>query len=104
MIDHLPECWAGMCECEDNHFYSQSCSYDCICPSLRACEERVLNLNPIAIGVLIAQRARERALDSVREAVEQLPAHGRVAYSLAVSKAKVIEAIDALRTNTSPQQ
>lgn len=37
------------------------------------------------------------ALDAAREAVERLPAHGRVASSLAVSKSKVIEAIDALR-------
>jgi hypothetical protein len=42
------------------------------------------------------------ALNAVREAVVRLPAHGRVAYALAVSKPKVIEAIEALRTNTSP--
>ena len=96
MKDHLPECPA-------NWGVGDMPEGPClICQMLRACEQRVLSLNPIAIGVLIAQRARERALDSVREAVEQLPAHGRVAYSLAVSKAKVIEAIDALRTNTSP--
>lgn len=91
MKDHLPECPAswGVGDMPEG-----PCTF---CEMLRACEQRVLNLNPIAIGVLIAQRSRERALDAVREAVEQLPAHGRVAYSLAVSKAKVIEAIDALR-------
>lgn len=63
---------------------------DCICEDLRACEERILKENFCLLSY-------NHALDSVREAVERLPAHGRVAYSLAVSKAKVIEAIDALR-------
>ena len=95
MIDHLPECWAGMCECEDNHFYSQSCSYDCICPSLRACEERVLNLNSIAIGVLIAQKARERALETAREAVASMVIETVGNSAATVNQA--IAAIDALR-------
>jgi hypothetical protein len=91
-MNHLPEC--PMLDEQWPKHPLEKCPY---CDMISACEQRVLNLNPIAIGVLIAQRSRERALDAVRESVERLPAHGRVAYSLAVSKAKVIEAIDALR-------
>lgn len=99
MNEHLPECWAVMCECEDNHFYSQSCSYDCICPSLRACEERVLNLNSIAIGVLIAQKARERALETAREAV--LAVEPFNVPELLLKQEDVIAAIDSLRGNNA---
>jgi len=58
----------------------------------------MLNLNSIAIGVLIAQRARERALDAAREAVATMTFdslqrdQGPVA-----TQRQVLAAIDALR-------
>lgn len=99
MNDHLPECWAVMCECEDTHFYSEACSYGCICPSLRACEERILNLNPVALGVLIAQKARERALETAREAV--LAVEPFNVPELLLKQEDVIAAIDSLRGNNA---
>ena len=99
MNEHLPECWAGMCECEDTHFYSEACSYGCICPSLRSCEERILNLNSIAIGVLIAQKARERALDTAKEAVLAVKPFNEAA--LLLKQEDVITAIDSLRENNA---
>ena len=96
MNDHLPECWAVMCECEDTHFYSEACSYGCICPSLRACEERILNLNPVALGVLIAQKARERALDAAREAINKIPREDG-GYCHVLHACDVEAAIDALK-------
>ena len=66
MKDHLPECPA-------NWGVGDMPEGPClICQMLRACEQRVLDLNPVALGVLIAQRARERALDAAREAVVAL--------------------------------
>ena len=41
MTEHLPECFAHLCECDDTHFKSTDCDFSCICPSLRACEQRV---------------------------------------------------------------
>lgn len=41
MSDHLPECFSLMCECEVMHFEDTDCHFSCICPSLRACEQRV---------------------------------------------------------------
>ncbi len=49
----------------------------CICDEISACEQRTL--------------------DAAQEAVDRLPAHGRVAGALAVDKAKALAAIDALR-------
>jgi hypothetical protein len=43
MTEHLPECCALMCECDETHFRSIDCDFSCICPSLRACEQRVLD-------------------------------------------------------------
>jgi hypothetical protein len=60
MSDHLPECFSNKLSGDSRH---------CICPELRSCEQRVLSLNPVANGVLIAQRAREHALDAAREAI-----------------------------------
>lgn len=42
MSKHLSECFASLCECDDTHFKSIDCDFSCICPSLRACEQRVL--------------------------------------------------------------
>jgi hypothetical protein len=42
-------------------------------------------------------RAEQRTLDAAREAVDRLPAYGRVAGALAVGKLKALAAIDALR-------
>lgn len=41
MTEHIPECCALMCECDETHFRSIDCDFSCICPSLRACEQRV---------------------------------------------------------------
>ena len=41
MSKHLSECFASLCECDDTHFKSTDCDFNCICPSLRACEQRV---------------------------------------------------------------
>ena len=43
MTEHLPECFASLCECDDTHFKSIDCDFNCICPSLRACEQRTLD-------------------------------------------------------------
>jgi len=88
MSDHLPECpgnW-GVGQMPDG-----PCTF---CDMLRACEQRVLSLNPVALGVLIAQRARERALDAAEEAVRAtLGADERNLHA----ELTAIAAIDALR-------
>ena len=87
MTDHLPECL------NDDDTYGLRGL--CICDELRACEQRVLNLNPAAHDVLIAQRARERALDAARAAVG-----GMVIETVGNSAATVdqaLAAIDALK-------
>ena len=88
MSDHLPECpgnW-GVGQMPDG-----PCTF---CDMLRACEQRVLSLNPVALGVLIAQRARERALDAAEEAVRAtLGADARNLHA----ELTAIAAIDALR-------
>ena len=88
MTDHLPECpgnW-GVGQMPDG-----PCTF---CDMLRACEQRVLSLNPVALGVLIAQRARERALDAAEEAVRAaLGADERNLHA----ELTALAAIDALR-------
>ena len=88
MSNHLPECpgnW-GVGQMPDG-----PCTF---CDMLRACEQRVLSLNPVALGVLIAQRARERALDAAEEAVRAtLGADERNLHA----ELTAIAAIDALR-------
>ncbi len=88
MSDHLPEClgnW-GVGQMPDG-----PCTF---CDMLRACEQRVLSLNPVALGVLIAQRARERALDAAEEAVRAtLGADERNLHA----ELTAIAAIDALK-------
>lgn len=85
MNNHLPECyqsegkWGG----------------GCICIRLRACEERVLSLKLVGLGVLIAQRARERALDAAREAVDSMVIE--TAGNSAATVNQAVAAIDALR-------
>ena len=88
MSDHLPECL------HDDDTYGLRGL--CICDELRACEQRVLSLNPVALGVLIAQRARERALDAAREAIAALDIGRDVRFSVDV-RADALAAIDALR-------
>ena len=86
MSDHLPECL------HDDDTYGLRGL--CICDELRACEQRVLSLNPVALGVLIAQRARERALDAAEEAVRAtLGADERNLHA----ELTALAAIDALR-------
>ena len=86
MSNHLPECL------HDDDTYGLRGL--CICDELRACEQRVLSLNPVALGVLIAQRARERALDAAEEAVRAtLGADERNVHA----ELTAIAAIDALR-------
>ena len=105
MTDHLPECdLSKPCDNGKPHDMNKSgwnrcyrCEAGCECERLRACEQRVLNLNPAAHDVLIAQRARERALDAAREAVG-----GMVIETVGNSAATVdqaLAAIDALREN-----
>ena len=92
MTDHLPECpgnW-GVGQMPDG-----PCTF---CDMLRACEQRVLSLNPVALGVLIAQRARERALDAAREAVAGLPEVAGWTGELAIIRKPIaLDAIDALK-------
>ena len=93
MTDHLPECL------HDDATYGLHGL--CICTEIERAIDRVLNLNAVALGVLIAQRARERALDAAREAVVE-----RSMTSLGpamqgsewVHTPSVLAAIDALRT------
>jgi hypothetical protein len=63
--------------------------------SLRACEQRVLSLKLVGLGVLIAQRARERALDAAREAVDSMVIE--TAGNSAATVNQAVAAIDALR-------
>ena len=70
MTEHLPECFASLCECDDTHFKSIDCDFSCICPSLRACEQRML--------------------DAAREAVERVS-------TLFEPLGPALAAIDALR-------
>ena len=77
MTDHLPECIFKP-EYVDSAKGIRWGGRPCICDELRACEQRVLSLNPVALGVLIAQRARERALDAAREAVAAIPADYKI--------------------------
>ena len=93
MTDHLPECpitvHKGEC-CYDDPLFG----FPCWCDTLRACEQRVLSLNSVALGVLIAQRARERALDAAEEAVRAtLGADERNLHA----ELTALAAIDALR-------
>ena len=76
MTEHLPECFASLCECDDTHFKSIDCDFSCICPSLRACEQRVL--------------------DAAREAVAALDIGRDVRFSVDV-QADALAAIDALK-------
>ena len=52
MSKHLSECFASLCECDDTHFKSTDCDFNCICPSLRACEQRVLDAAREAVVAL----------------------------------------------------
>ena len=89
-MNHLPECSNSMIP----DFHNER--WICICAALRACEQRVLDLNPVALGVLIAQRARERALDAAEEAVRAaLGADERNLHA----ELTALAAIDDLRVN-----
>ena len=65
MTDHLPECAERRAEWR--------WSEDCICPALRACEQRVLEQNARAFDVAVIkhllQEERAAGLDAAREAV-----------------------------------
>ena len=114
MSEHLPECLLGHpCQSgEPDHVMQGTiagipvtlcglCMADCICDRLRACEQRVLSLNPVGLGVLIAQRARERALDAAREAVIKMDLHSfhpfRNVLPCNCIGPQIIASIDALR-------
>ena len=93
MTDHLPEC--PMLDERYPKHPLEKCPY---CEMLRACEQRVANkIAALLVEGIDWQDGFAAGLTAAREAVERLPAHGRVASSLAVSKSKVIDAIDALR-------
>ena len=94
MTNHLPECHTSMIP----DFHNER--WICICDQLRACEQRVLSLNPVGLGVLIAQRARERALDAAREALDALPTEQTVKEGVSefwVEINHAVAAIDALK-------
>lgn len=94
MIDHLPECIYAPEEFdpEQNIVWGGK---PCICPELRDREQRVLDLNSVALGLLIAQRARERALTAAREAIATADRIRCADDALAA-----IDAIDAIRGTT----
>ena len=99
MTDHLPECDLSMdCGLFHGQSYCHNCEMYCVCDRLRACEQRVLNLNHVAHDVLIAQRARERALDAAREAVAFMPgpsmSYGNREY---IEREAALKAIKGLR-------
>ena len=97
MTEHLPECMTSVVRM----------NYDCICPELRACEQRVartregngeLWLDGYGTGW---QDGHTFALDAARKAVSAVPLTGGWTTPDGVieeiDKAKTIAAIDALR-------
>lgn len=69
MTEHLPECFASLCECDKTHFKSIDCDFFCICPSLRACEQRVMAAIDLPAANVQYQRVGYRnGLDAAREA------------------------------------
>lgn len=85
MTDHLPECFASLCECDDTHFKSTDCDFSCICPSLRACEQRVLDAAREAVA---AKAMHSPKCFALLPDFDEHDCNCAVAYSLA--------AIDAL--------
>ena len=74
MTEHLPECFASLCECDDTHFKSIDCDFSCICPSLRA--------------------YGQRTLDAARKAVAGVGVRKDTSHDMRV---QALAAIDALR-------
>lgn len=87
MNEHLPECFALMCECDEKHFKSIDCDFSCICPTLRACEQRVNSSNltmwdrtqeqaqqMVTSGLGIAWKdGFKEGINAAREAITNLP-------------------------------
>lgn len=105
-MTHLPECFASLCECDDTHFKSIDCDFSCICPSLRACEQRVKETaiprhrdewiadgyhNGYEVGY---EAGRDAALTLARDAVAAASARKDTSYDM---RAQALAAIDALR-------
>lgn len=92
MSKHLPECIYVPEEFdpEQNIIWGGK---PCICEDIHRAIGRALHDNAVGLGVQIARRARERALDAAREAVDGLDkyVHGQI------SAADALDAIDALR-------
>lgn len=84
MTDHLPECDA---------FPDYNDGYGgCICPALRACEQRVREDGLYVSGVNVGY---EFGLRRAREAVAKVPP-----YEYEMNPCAAIDAIDALRKGT----
>ena len=94
MTEHLPECFASLCECDDTHFKSIDCDFNCICPSLRACEQRVKE--KYADVPAIWNDGFEHGLYAARKAVGDLP-HPMIDVECECGACAALAAIDALR-------
>lgn len=99
MTEHLPECFASLCECDDTHFKSIDCDFSCICPSLRACEKRVREEIDREAFVLDEgdpfRQAYRKGLDAAREAVASMVIE--TVGNSAATVEQAVSAIDALR-------
>ena len=98
MNEHLPECFALMCKCDETHFKSIDCDLCCICDRLRACESRIRSGYADTYTEGIAA-----GLDAVREAIESLPVAISSYYpddslrDVGFWRSSALAAIDALR-------
>ena len=102
MTEHLSECFASLCECDDTHFKSIDCDFSCICPSLRACEQRVLT-DLVPNLHLAEMQGYNRALTAAREAVAGIQ-DGPKNQPYWIDREAALTAIDALRIDTPKQQ
>jgi len=95
MSDHLPECIALVIRMEYDDAF-------CICPEIRACEQRVLASCALKDGDLYAD-GYDNALDAAREAVaaelgwEDVDPSDDYKPHTAIWKFRALAAIDALR-------
>lgn len=101
MSDHLPECPTVT----EPHGVDGCCDCSCLCPELRACEERVRQ-GMESLAHLYEQDAYMRgwseALDAAREAVSGVLHWSEGDLGLICNWNKVCAAIDALQVSDSP--
>ena len=83
MAEHLPECMTSVVRM----------NYDCICPELRACEQRVLN----AAEAAVARAQDGLTYQVVKNASDGITERNRVYTMLALHRDRTFAAIRALK-------